>query len=123
MFDEDVQTIVIDNGSYMCKAGFASMEAPHSVIPNIVGRPKNNQRLRQDFFIGNEALSMSCILDLKYPIKRGIITNWDDMEKIWHYEFYNQLHIDPTEHPILLTESCLTPALYSEITYYNNYFI
>nr|6WK1_Y Chain Y, Actin, cytoplasmic 2 [Homo sapiens]6WK1_Z Chain Z, Actin, cytoplasmic 2 [Homo sapiens]6WK2_C Chain C, Actin, cytoplasmic 2 [Homo sapiens]6WK2_Y Chain Y, Actin, cytoplasmic 2 [Homo sapiens] len=22
---------------------------------------------------------------LKYPIEMGIVTNWDDMEKIWHH--------------------------------------
>nr|6ICV_C Chain C, Actin, cytoplasmic 1 [Homo sapiens]6ICV_D Chain D, Actin, cytoplasmic 1 [Homo sapiens] len=22
---------------------------------------------------------------LKYPIEHGIVTNWDDMEKIWHH--------------------------------------
>nr|6V63_Y Chain Y, Actin, cytoplasmic 1 [Homo sapiens]6V63_Z Chain Z, Actin, cytoplasmic 1 [Homo sapiens] len=22
---------------------------------------------------------------LKYPIEQGIVTNWDDMEKIWHH--------------------------------------
>ena len=25
----------------------------------------------------------------RYPIEHGIVTNWDDMEKIWHHTFYN----------------------------------
>lgn len=41
MADEDVQALVIDNGSGMCKAGFAGDDAPRAVFPSIVGRPKH----------------------------------------------------------------------------------
>ena len=37
----DAQTVVIDNGSGMVKAGFAGEEQPRCVFPAIVGRPKN----------------------------------------------------------------------------------
>ena len=35
------QTIIIDNGSGMVKAGFAGEDAPRAVFPAIVGRPKH----------------------------------------------------------------------------------
>lgn len=40
---------------------------------------------------------------MQYPVEHGIITNWDDIEKIWHHTFYNELRVAPEEHPILLS--------------------
>ena len=39
--DDEVAALVVDNGSGMCKAGFAGDDAPRAVFPSIVGRPRH----------------------------------------------------------------------------------
>jgi actin-related protein len=111
--EEIVQSLVIDNGSHCCKAGVAGDDNPRAIFPSIVGRPKQQTIIigsgDKEVYIGDEAQLRRFLLLLHSPIEYGIVTNWDEMEKIWHHTFYNELRIDPEEHPVLLTEAPLNP--------------
>ncbi|KAJ3707653.1 hypothetical protein LUZ61_011358 [Rhynchospora tenuis] len=95
---------------YLTMAGFAGDNGPKAVFPSIVGRPRrfaDIDKAPKGVYVGDEAQSMWDILALKYPIERGIITNWDEMTTIWHHTYYNKFHVVPEQHPVLLTDAPL----------------
>eukprot|EP01083_Nonionella_stella_P069426 185083_1 len=103
--EDSGQTVVIDNGSGMIKAGLSGDDAPRAIFPSIVGRPRNlgvmvglwNHSVPPNGFVGDEAKRKRGILTLRYPIEHGLVTSWDDMEKLWHHTFCNELRIQPEE--------------------------
>ncbi|KAJ7683705.1 actin 1 [Mycena rosella] len=104
--DANNTALVFDNGSGTSKVGFAGKESPHSVFPSIVGRSRFQTAMSDNiFYVGDEAQAKRGALALKYPITGGTYANWDDMEAIWHHTFYNELHVSPDEHPVLLADS------------------
>jgi len=102
--------LVIDNGTGLSKNGFAGEDRPRSIFPTLVGVPKYQSIMTdvdhyvREYYIGDEAINLRGVLKLNYPIEHGQINDWEAMERIWHFTFFNDLRVNPSEHPVLLTE-------------------
>ncbi|MFX1260157.1 MAG: actin, cytoplasmic 2, partial [Promethearchaeota archaeon] len=111
----NAKALVVDNGTGISKNGFAGEDQPRSVFPTLIGYPKYEsimtdvEHYTREYYIGEEAMQLKGVLKLMFPVEHGIIEDWTAMEKIWHYTFYTDLRIDPSEHPVLLTEAPLNP--------------
>ncbi|KEI40459.1 uncharacterized protein L969DRAFT_22427 [Mixia osmundae IAM 14324] len=106
--------MLVKGGSGTVKAGFAGSDHPACFFPAYVGRPKHTRvmagSVEGDIFIGKRAQELRGLLKLKYPVEHGIVTDWDDMERIWNHIYTEELRTLSEEHPVLLTEAPLNPA-------------
>ncbi|NXG29841.1 ACT protein, partial [Dromaius novaehollandiae] len=107
--------VVIDNGSGLIKAGVAGEKKPWIVYANVVGHPEDKAAAGlKDCYVGNEAQARRGILSIRYPIERGIIMSWEDMEAVWKSIYDNDLQMQTTEQPVILTEAPLNPLVNRE---------
>ncbi|XP_038071385.1 actin, muscle-like [Patiria miniata] len=108
MAEGGVRAVVIQSGSFSCKAGFAGEDFPSAVFPCVVGKPRFKGITpgvgHKASFVGHEALKRRSVLSLKSPIERGLVRDWDGLEKVWHHTFDNELRVPSEDHPVLLTE-------------------
>lgn len=110
--------IVLDNGSGTIRAGFAGEDLPKCYFPSFVGRPKHTRvlagALEGDVFIGQRAQELRGLLKIRYPLEHGIVTDWDDMERIWQFVYTEELKTLSEEVcslSILLTGCCYKSLL------------
>jgi actin len=130
-WDDQVQALVIDNGSRTMVAGFGGDDAPRAIFPSVVGRRRHfmvDKNLKE-FYVGARAHTphgpthpptypghIWAQLSLKWPIQRGVVTDWDSMERIWRHTFESELRVDPSQQPIMMTEPPLNPKANREKT-------
>jgi len=131
--------IILDNGTGYSKIGFAGNSDPSFVFPTAIatherastggGRPgappiptkPGNLASKRgiedlDFYIGDEAIANSKTYGIHYPIRHGLIDNWDHMERYWEQCIFKYLRAEPEDHYFLLTEPPLNPPENREMT-------
>lgn len=133
--------MVLDCGTHSTKAGFSGECLPRLVIPTVVGRcgtiglGESDQEGRvgirshhqqQDlyhnvgekdrYYVGCDALVRRSTTTLSKPVQWGRVIDWDAMHQIWRSVIHDHLNVtDPSNHPVLLTESIAEPPRTREI--------
>lgn len=117
-FDQE-EFVVIDNGTGFVKAGFSGQDLPRLIIPTVMGEHTEQidpqmmnaqnagadvQEEKKTYAFGNAALQSKDTHDLKWPIKRGIIEDWDAMELMWGHIF-DELNLETKNVNVLMTDS------------------
>lgn len=120
--------VVIDNGTGYTKMGYAGNSTPSYIIPTAIGIKEQakvgDSAARRvgkglddlDFYIGDEALANSKTYTVNYPIRHGIIEDWDLMERYWEQAIFKYLRAEPEDHYFLLTEPPLNTPENREYT-------
>ncbi|KAG2389097.1 hypothetical protein C9374_014497 [Naegleria lovaniensis] len=116
--------VIVDNGSLLIKAGFSGEEKPACVVSSLVGRPKPTHKSPEMLgaeskllYLGREISSNNrCFLNVTPCIVDGYVQQWDDMESVWNNLFFNELRLNPIEHPMLMIEHDLNPISNAEKT-------
>jgi actin-related protein 2 len=110
------KAIVCDNGSGFLKLGWSGENFPSFTLPSIIGRPllraeeKIGDIELKEVMIADEANPYRSMLEINYATKEGIVDNWDDMELIWKYAFFDKMKVtDPSDKKIIMTEAALNP--------------
>ena len=72
---------------------------------NSSSKTKKNQNV----FVGSDAIAKRGVCEFSFPLSHGIVSDWDGLETVWRHCFYNELRVDPSDHPVVLTEAPLNP--------------
>ncbi|GJN30050.1 hypothetical protein PR202_gb18325 [Eleusine coracana subsp. coracana] len=133
---DEVAAIVIDVGSYSCKAGYAGDDTPKAVFPSVVGsieqtgdadeskaekEPEDSKngakpmdvdkaKTKRKLYVGQELDFRRDNMEVISPMKDGTVTDWDIVDNIWNHAFRRRLLINPEEHPMLIAEPSTNTA-------------
>lgn len=104
--------------------GYSGNVEPQYIIPTVLATRadeggvagKKDGVSDLDFYIGDAALNNSTTHQINYPIRHGIVDNWDNMERMWNRCMYEYLRCEPEDHYVVLTEPPLNPPENREYT-------
>lgn len=114
---DDSVGVVVDLGSGFTKAGLQTDDSPTCIIPSIVGHPRPRYASYYDGeprFVGHEAVEQRSRLSFINPVDHGHIDDWFEVEELLNFVFHRKLAVEPSNHPLLLTEPPLCSAKHRE---------
>ncbi|KAL7642190.1 UNVERIFIED_CONTAM: hypothetical protein RMT77_006751 [Armadillidium vulgare] len=108
--------IIIDNGSYMCRVGWATDAEPRLVFRNCYAkqrkdRGKKNSTNDSEILVANDISNIEAVrFQLKSQYDENIVTHFEAQELMFDYIFTHLGVNTPTvNHPIVITEALANP--------------
>lgn len=110
---EESIPLIIDNGSYSCRVGWATDKEPLLIFKNLIAKPRKERGKKDgELQVGNDIANIEAVrFQLKTQFDRNVVTHFEAQEQIFDYTF-THLGIDTegsVNHPIILTEAFLNP--------------
>lgn len=106
-------SVIIDTGSGFTKAGFVGDDAPRERFPTVIGyeKDKNKTMTAGRPYCGEVAVTKGKgILNLYWPVNRGVFGEWEHLEGFWHDTFLNKLKVPAAENQTVITDAPLNSA-------------
>eukprot|EP00798_Chlamydomonas_sp_ICE-L_P012473 gene12473-15680_t len=94
--------VIVDNGGGNIKVGFGGENSPRRVYPHCTAKAKGERQL----LMGDQLPTCPEIsqLNLKRPIDRGYLVNFDLEREIWSRMYRGVLKVNPQEFGLMVTE-------------------
>lgn len=116
MFGDEVGALVLDIGTVNSRVGFAGDDTPKAFFPSVAGvvpQSGTDKAKSSRYLVGNTKPFMHREhQEIKSALKNGLVDDWDVYEELLGYAFHSHLSVNPTEHPLMISEpSFNTPDL------------
>lgn len=118
---DEVNAVVLDLGTWQCRAGYAGDDTPKAVFPALAGvtaaaaeangmevdgqQPAASTSGRK-LFVGSQELGYKRPhMEVVSPFSaEGLLSDWDMAARMWDYALRERLHIKAEENAVLFTE-------------------
>nr|CAD7261785.1 unnamed protein product [Timema shepardi] len=105
--------LIIDNGSYNCRAGWGVNKDPSLIFKNLIAKPRKERGKKDgDLQVGNDITNIEAVrFQLKSQFDRNVVTHFEAQEHVLDYIF-THLGVDTegcVNHPVIITEAFLNP--------------
>lgn len=112
--------LILDNGSYNCRVGWMTDEAPKLIFRNFLAKPRRDLRTKKDgeipvapvTQIGNDIVNIEALrFQLRTQFDRNVVAHLHIQEQIFDYIFMHLgiNSVGQVGHPIVMTEAFLIP--------------
>ncbi len=112
-YGQELGAIVADIGSSTARIGFAGSDLPQAYfqcavgnkveVPSSSSSKVSSSGYEHDLSLFREGMSV------QYPVKDGLISDWDAYESIWRYSLDRYTRADSRETPMIIAEKPYNP--------------